>query len=710
MSYLVVSAFVIAILPLAFALMFVPSLTRKYGVMVFNLIAWLAFWGPIASVVNYLVQAFASHSYQTINLGGNVTYGAFPFIMAHTQTLMSIAGDIMFSVPVIAFALSSGSAYAMTQVAGAVAGISRSIATRASSRMTTAEGIRGEENTAKENVAEGQAVKDAGYGNREIGRGLFDVERAAGMFAASRTDYYRELMSAYSPKQVAEAGVKTKAQEIGRSENFTSPYQADIMGQRMMGQQIADTLGAWQEYQKAKASGYTGSFVQYLEQSSRYRTASNIAEAQQMQKMADKYFGGSLDKEMQYLSYISAVRRLGDARGFEESYEKAKEYGFTGDRVDYEKFQESIHLQSIYGQNVATVRGAHDTGESIIGYVEKQRRGLGDRAYVDSLAYLNLFDRVPTANLVLAALKKEMYDYGRNISLAPTPERAKERGEWEEWKKYTDYLLTKDFLKNPVVQAQWEGAQKFASTIIGRQIPQALLMKENDVRFRSVEKSVADYLETFKGAGVFNEAAVVTDAEINYLNSSLKQSMEHRNMGQMISKLNADLGLGTPGLSPIKADISSNISSNITDELSKTTGLNITENALRERLMAVNYSIAAANPDNALEKQKEFFDSLRSAVKSGDIQKVAEMLGYSYATPDDLKKQHAKGSDLADQVQQQYDQVSTAVKEEASLLKGMFVDSVKKKLTPDSKQMQGVNETFKNFGDLWSDWDVGGGD
>jgi len=24
--------------------------------------------------------------------------------------------------------------------------------------------------------------------------------------------------------------------------------------------------------------------------------------------------------------------------------------------------------------------------------------------------------------------------------------------------------------------------------------------------------------------------------------------------------------------------------------------------------------------------------------------------------------------------------------------------------------MQGTNETFKNFGDLWGDWDVGGGD
>ena len=90
------------------------------------------------------------------------------------------------------------------------------------------------------------------------------------------------------------------------------------------------------------------------------------------------------------------------------------------------------------------------------------------------------------------------------------------------------------------------------------------------------------------------------------------------------------------------------------------------------------------------------------------MQKAADMLGYTYASPKDLQRQHAEGSNPAEHVQQQYDQISGAVKEEAGLLKNTLVGGLKEKLTPSKDQMKGTDETYKEFGDLWNDWDVGG--
>ena len=58
---------------------------------------------------------------------------------------VAIAGDIMFSVPVLAFALASGSSYAMTAVASSVAGLSKAAAARAASSMADMGGAQREQ-------------------------------------------------------------------------------------------------------------------------------------------------------------------------------------------------------------------------------------------------------------------------------------------------------------------------------------------------------------------------------------------------------------------------------------------------------------------------------------------------------------------------------------------------------------------------------------
>ena len=620
LSFLVANSFIIAILPLTLALMFAPTLTRKYGLLTFDLLMWLAFWGPVASVINFIVQSYAASTTGSV-LGGHITYSTFPFLMAHMHTLMAITGDIMFSVPVLAFALASGSTYAMTTATGAVAGLSKAAAAGASSRMTTATGIRSEKNAAQENVAEGQAVSDTGHDNRDLTAGLLDVEYGSARHTAAQMEAYRNFMKQIRAKTYGEVkgdymAAETRAEQenlyqmdgtggiekaiagnlantLGRGVGYGSIAAAAEVGRLQTQQKMAEVLGAWQSYQNARKHGYTGSFVQYLEQSSLYRTTSAVAEAEQMQRMADRYFGGDLKREMDFLEFIRANRMIGDARAFDQAYSAARSiFNFQGDRAAFQQYLEETHLESLFGQNRAIDYLGRKTGLGVAGVTFVQRLGGNEKAYVEGAAYEQVYDDVPFYKLVSAAVNREMYGVGRNLGTAPTPEEAEKRGEWEEKKKYTDYTLTEWFMKSPEAQALWESARRFSDTILGRQIPQALLMKPDDIRFKSVEKSTADYLKTFREPGAFNEAADVTDAEMRYLSAAVSKDIKHGKEGMMMTQLDGQLkGSLVAGFKLLGSGAQVKVGGGIravdqvADELSRATGIEITSDILRTQLM-----------------------------------------------------------------------------------------------------------------------------
>ncbi len=484
------------------------------------------------------------------------------------------------------------------------------------------------------------------------------MERAAGMFAASRTDYFKNIFDTYSPSQVARSEAKLKAQSIGRGEGFTSLQQAETIGQLQTSQEIANMLGAWQDYQQARQNGYTGTFVQYLEQSARYRTAANIAEAQQMQKMADRYFGGNLGKEMQFLKHIQAEREIGGAFGFEDAYKQAVKDGFVGTRADFVRFNEAMHLESIYGQNIATRDAANFFGEDVPTFVAGTRRGSYMMSRIDSgvkESYIT-HEGIPETR---RSIENELYyRQGQNLGLAPTPQQAKTRGEYEAETGYRNYLLNKEFYSTAEYQALTESAKRFSDTIIGRQIPAALTMDTNDVVFKSVAANVAHYLKETKSPGAFNEAMDVTDAEMKYISAITTKGMEHGKEGTMMTRLDGQLqGQLEAGLELFgnggKVIVSGNIdvTDQIADKLSQATGIKISADMLRMQLLKKNMEIALSNPETALEQQKQFFQKLVNTYESGDMQQFANLIGLKQTTPQALTQAHYKGSSPADQVQ-----------------------------------------------------------
>ena len=117
-------------------------------------------------------------------------------------------------------------------------------------------------------------------------------------------------------------------------------------------------------------------------------------------------------------------------------------------------------------------------------------------------------------------------------------------------------------------------------------------MKPDDIRFKSVEKSTADYLKTFREPGAFNEAADVTDAEMRYLSAAVSKDIKHGKEGMMMTQLDGQLkGSLMAGFKLLGSGAQVKVGGGIravdqvADELSRATGIEITSDILRTQLM-----------------------------------------------------------------------------------------------------------------------------
>ena len=393
-------------------------------------------------------------------------------------------------------------------------------------------------------------------------------------------------------------------------------------------------------------------------------TGTQIKEASLLNKK--NVMGGAYEA-----SDTKATMAAGSIRGWEISYEKAKHSKvkpFRGSKLDYQTFQESTHWESLYGQNVATHNAAKVYDESVPDFTAKQRTGDYMWKRAESGVEEKYIEQEGIPETTDAIMKGLYYRQGQNLSLAPTPSQAKNRGMWEGRLKYLDYRYTRDTVGTPQWLARWQAANKLADTVLARQIPQALLMKDNDARLKVVESNVANYLKHNREAGVYNEAALVTDAEMRYLNAAVSKDIKHGEEGMMMTQLKGNLGghleagfelFGNGGKVTVEGNIGA--TNQIADKLSQATGVKVTSDVLRTQLMKKNMELAVANPEMALEKQKAFFNNLMSAVESGDIQKVAGMLNLKQASPTNLTQAHYKGSSPADQIQGIMDQAGGSI-------------------------------------------------
>jgi|GEM_PF-6119810 len=382
MAFLIISALIYAIMPIMFAMMFIPQLTKKFGMMAFDLLMWIAFWAPLASVVNAIVQASAAQTFNVMGVSA-IEPQNWPYLMGHTYTLMAIAGDMMFSVPVLAFALASGSSYAMTSVAGSITGLSRGAAASAASSMSTMGGAEGSQAQANQSGGLGIAAKANNESPQVAAENLMDMQ------GANSAGFLNGFLSTGGFEPSMNAAANEKAKSISAGDTLENTTTAAAIGSMQTQQSMGKILGDYQSYKQAVADGnFNGTFSQFEQLKEQYGSSSNYEMAQNMQKLADQYFGGNLDGEMNYIQSVSSQKSLGGAMGTNQALQAYEQNGGKGGIVGMTAFNQNISTQSQTAGNQGKVAAAKTAGESFFQYEKQAAQGQSLKQWVGSEAFM----------------------------------------------------------------------------------------------------------------------------------------------------------------------------------------------------------------------------------------------------------------------------------------------------------------------------------
>ncbi|MHB1546800.1 MAG: conjugal transfer protein TraG N-terminal domain-containing protein [bacterium] len=257
--HMVLLCLVIAVLPFIFALAVIPTMTGKYMKMVFELLLWFALWAPIASVINFLVNSYmASKVFINVNNPNSYTAGFnlanYDFITNHLHEYIAITGGLMWTVPLFSFMLVSGSAFAMTSVAGAIGGTAHGLSSNAGTHVGSQNGL---------GAIQGAAAKQEGW-QQEQEQGINPIsadEKIAGMGGLdnlSNASAFGNNLQANGFRKIIDAKSNNMASNIGGGLGYGNMGTAKQTG--MIGTE--QTVGSRQGV--ATAAGLKGMSVESM--------------------------------------------------------------------------------------------------------------------------------------------------------------------------------------------------------------------------------------------------------------------------------------------------------------------------------------------------------------------------------------------------------------------------------------------------------------
>jgi len=632
MSFAIVCVLVYAILPIVFAMMFIPQLTKKFALMAFDLLMWIAFWAPLAAVVNAIVQASAAQTYNTLGVS-SIAPQNWGYLMGHTYTLMAIAGDIMFSVPVLAFALASGSSYAMTAVAGSVAGLSKAAAARAASSMADMGGAQREQAEAAQFKQLDMAAKANNMPTDIAAQKL--VEANASNPAATLATY-----SALGFNKMMQGEIGNRSFQLGVGEVFTNAAggsagatNANTLGGKQGERTKGGIQGAWDAYANSGAAQSGMSFSQWAATQSEYSESGTVSKAQQMEQLAHQYFGNGNDALFKMMSFENAIEsrtQLGNAMGVNEAYKEAKKNGFKGDLTQFQEFMTNVAKQSEYGSALGTQAAGGNFG-GVIPMMKTTSQG----QHIDSYANANaVLDAVKGLGLPKFLENSIISQWARQGAAAGyrSKQGAYATESWGSQVKSAEASLLGGLFGSASNYVQTKEAADVMN-MYKAQLTTAL-STDNSAVNKFTNNEIANYLKKFGKQGALIQAASVVDAESQLIqmsvNNALKSDIGKKQMAELALSLGAQAESGFVFLGngvKMKLEGQGSLKQQIAASLNSEQGQNFAVNVMKLAMTRKAFEIASEKPDNAFVEQKNLFNKVLSAGSSGNWEDVKKELG-----------------------------------------------------------------------------------
>lgn len=273
----ILEAFVYGLFPILFIMMMSPFGTKILHVY-FTLLMWLFLWSPLFAILNLIINIRFTGLLAASN--GYFSLGTMPYIYQSANDIAAIAGNMAWSVPILAFAIAKGSDYAMVSLASGIGGAASHSAGAASTNISSAEGAQrtaaqaqhmeaaamlgadnwshGQAAGAYMQIANGMALAGAGQGRMSqlahdsTGNQMFNARADA----ISRDDQKEKYGT--EDNAAKEKGTLAGVEAIGRQEGFK---ERKTGSEALTGQQLSGSDYSKLEHSYGKFASPSGGGV-----------------------------------------------------------------------------------------------------------------------------------------------------------------------------------------------------------------------------------------------------------------------------------------------------------------------------------------------------------------------------------------------------------------------------------------------------------------
>jgi hypothetical protein len=321
--HFIMEAIIFGSFPLIFLMTLIPGFSKKAFGYIMSMLMWLTFWAPLMSILNGLSAWLISTNAFPLNVtGGNVNLNDMGYIYSNLREWSAMIGSASMTVPMLAYGLATMSSFVGAEtVAGVTGAISGGINTAAQT-VATEKGAQGLQNQAQ-NMMQNQAN------------------------------------NAYTDPSQFDGIMENNAESVAAQRQAMS----DFIHRRGMGNvESAGLAGMEYQYGANSKMGPDASGLGQL--SSEQKLAQNRA----VQDLANQYFGGSRQDELNTVSLIDQTKNLAGAEGSMQAWETARKDGyFKGSLEEFEQFKGDYQSKVGFADAAGATSGMHSAGLNVIG-------------------------------------------------------------------------------------------------------------------------------------------------------------------------------------------------------------------------------------------------------------------------------------------------------------------------------------------------------
>ncbi|MHB1661422.1 MAG: conjugal transfer protein TraG N-terminal domain-containing protein [bacterium] len=259
-AYGIISSLIMAFSVILLLLMFLPT-GVNYLKMFFELQLFIAVWPPLMAIHNFIFDLIIQHGYTALSGQGFSLLSAHSYGM-QTSAYLNWAGYTAWSIPMFAYALVTGSTYAMVNALSSVDSAAKSSASRGGAMATTGDVNLGKANAVVD-VASGQKL--AYYNTRMKDVGKTDINGAGTFKANGNQSQYTSASG--NVISIGQDGKVSRITDPNLSGNITNAatagrqqaYSTAKSNETSYGQTWNSSMGKTAEYMNQFGSSLNGS-------------------------------------------------------------------------------------------------------------------------------------------------------------------------------------------------------------------------------------------------------------------------------------------------------------------------------------------------------------------------------------------------------------------------------------------------------------------